>query len=784
MQRDALHELRRDDRPGASAREPTILIADASTDVSTSLRTALEPHWRVVIAADGPSVLRVIHEQRPDLVLSDVMMPGLDGFALIAAIRQDPRTHAIPVILLSARGGEEARIAGLEAGADDYLLQPCAPRELLARVRVHLELSLARRRLERDREDLYAVLSQMPASVTVRRGPGHVLEFQNDRANVIARRLELVGQPYRESWPERTEQLAQLDRVYRTGETLRAWRVPLTLPFEDGVLSTRYFDRVMTPLRAVDGRIDGVITFSVDVTENVEGHKRAELAAERLHAALEAAAIGTYFWDIDADVVVHDEGIRRLFGFSADNRPIAELTARVHPDDQPRWLAALERSKHAGAPFDEEFRIIGPGGDVRWVHDKGTVTHAVAGTGRWMSGAIIDITDRKLTEERLEQARALAERASAAKDEFLAMLGHELRNPMAPIMTALELLRMRGDDSRELAIIERQVKHLLQLVDDLLDIAKITRGKVELRRAVHDLAEVVARAVEIATPLLEERGHQLVVDVPHQQLVVDGDAVRLAQVVANLLTNAAKFTPPSGHIEVRARRSGERIVLTVSDDGKGIDPDLLPHVFELFVQGKRTPERAEGGLGLGLALVHNLVRLHGGSVVARSAGLGHGSTFEVVLPVARGVPGVASVATPQVRGQDRRVLVVDDNEEAAELLAAGLETSGYTVRIANDGAQALAAVEDFTPDVAVLDIGLPVMDGYELIGHLRARPALRGCRFIALTGYGQANDRSRSRDAGFHVHLVKPVRLAVLLDAVAGRGPTTSPERAHVAAPR
>jgi signal transduction histidine kinase/ActR/RegA family two-component response regulator len=377
---------------------------------------------------------------------------------------------------------------------------------------------------------------------------------------------------------------------------------------------------------------------------------------------------------------------------------------------------------------------------------------------------------------RAEVARADAEAASRTKDEFLALLGHELRNPLSPIVTALHLLDQRGlAATKEHAIIRRQVAHLVRLVDDLLDVSRITRGKVALHVEVVDVAAVVAKAVEMASDLLEQRRHRLDVEVP-PGLAVTGDAVRLAQVVANLLTNAAKYTPPAGHVGVRAARRGDRIRIEVSDDGRGLAPELREVIFDPFVQGPRAPDRQEGGLGLGLTLVRTLVALHGGSVEAHSAGPGRGSTFAVELPAAGDVaalappPAPARPAAVARRRAPLRVLVVDDNADAAALLADVVEGAGHEVRVAGDGPSALDVAATFAPDVAILDIGLPVMDGYELAARLRQRLGGAAPVILGVTGYGQVQDHARSREAGFRRHLVKPVEPDVLvgeLDAVA-----------------
>jgi PAS domain S-box-containing protein len=382
------------------------------------------------------------------------------------------------------------------------------------------------------------------------------------------------------------------------------------------------------------------------------------------------------------------------------------------------------------------------------------------------------LTLSRQCEQALVRARLYeqAQASNRSKDEFLAMLGHELRNPLAPIATAIELMKNK-DGAQALAVergvIERQVRHLSRLVDDLLDVARITAGRIQLALEPLVLADLVARAVEMTRPLLDERQHHVAIQVP-RDLQVSGDATRMAQVMANLLINAAKYTPAHGHIALTAARDGEEVVLRVRDDGAGIGAELLPRVFDLFAQGPQGIERPQGGLGLGLAIVRSLVSLHGGSITAESAGPGRGSTFVVRLPALAQAAAVATSPPPLVvpAGEAQgRVLIVDDNQDAAMLLAEALEMAGFSTEVAHDGASALRVADRFAPDVALLDLGLPLMDGYEVARRLRAS---RGAspRLIAVTGYGQASDRRRSREAGFDVHLVKPVDLPELQQAV------------------
>jgi two-component system CheB/CheR fusion protein len=379
-----------------------------------------------------------------------------------------------------------------------------------------------------------------------------------------------------------------------------------------------------------------------------------------------------------------------------------------------------------------------------------------------------EVVERQRLEKELQQrADALAE-ADRRKDEFLAMLGHELRNPLAPIRNAVQLLRRLTPPDPHVRfsadLIDRQAQAMARLVDDLLDVSRITRGKINLQREPVDLAAVVARAVETARPLLDARGHTLAVTLPPDPLWAEADPTRLTQVVANLLNNAAKFTQEGGHVWMTVERRPGEAVLRVRDDGLGIPAALLPHVFDLFTQGDRSLARVEGGLGIGLTLVKRLVELHGGGVEAQSEGPGRGSEFVVRLPVpqwqANGAERAGQTVRPPVT--PRRVLVVDDNVDAAESLAMLLRVQRHEVRTAHDGPAALDAAAAFRPEVVLLDIGLPRMDGYEVARRLRGQADSQMTLLVALTGYGQDDDRRRAAEAGFDAYLVKPADPAAL----------------------
>jgi signal transduction histidine kinase/DNA-binding response OmpR family regulator len=649
-------ETRADAGGAATSRNDTrerILVVDDNADMREYLRQLL-CDWHVEIATDGAFALEAARSRPPDLVVTDVMMPRLDGFGLLRELKSDPQTRGVPVLMLSARAGEEARVSGLSAGADDYVIKPFSARELTARVHSLLALSKARREAELQKQHLHSLFMQAPTPIVIMRGPRHVVELANPLTCQVWGRTEpeLVGKPLLDALPELVDQPFKelLDQVLRTGVPYVGKETPARLDRDGtGALETVYFNFVYAPLRGVDDAIDGILVMAFDVTD--------------------------------------------------------EVTAR----------------------------------------------------------------------NEMSRLRASAEAANRAKDEFLAMLGHELRNPLAPILTALQLMTLRGDGSalKERTVIDRQVRHLVRLVDDLLDVSRIARGKVDLRRQQVEIGQIVAMAVETSSPLLEKRHHRLDVDVPPSGLLVHGDVTRLTQVVVNVISNAAKYTEPHGHIRVAAIQAGDFVELRVRDTGAGISAEMLPRVFELFSQERQTLDRAHGGLGLGLTIVRSLVELHGGSVEARSDGVGHGSEFVLRLPVARHESGgrvrPASRDTGSGSGirAGHRILVVDDNVDAARLTAEALEAVGHDARVAFDGPEALAIATTFAPDLALLDLGLPLMDGYELAEQLVEAMTNKPPVLVAVTGYGQPSDRERTEAAGFHGHIVKPVdfgELTELLD--------------------
>ncbi|AUX48835.1 hypothetical protein SOCE26_103770 [Sorangium cellulosum] len=631
-----------DRRPPAGSAGHVLLVED-NPDMRSYLQHILATRWTVDAVESSEMALSVARERVPDLVLTDVMLPGLDGFGLLAALRADPRTQLVPVVLISARSGEESRVHGAEAGADDYLVKPFSTRELLARVGGRIEIAKLRRQVAEDVERLreseqrFRSLADAAPMMIWMSGPSGGCEYVN------------------ETW------------LRFTGHTLE------------------------------EAQGDG--------------------------------------W-LDA----------------------------VHAEDRPLFLSAYAAALGAREPFTLECRMIRGDGESRWVVTQGAPRFCATGAFQGFVGLSLDITERK----RVEDALADADRR---KDEFLAMLAHELRNPMAPICVAVELIRLRscgGPPDRHIEVIARQTKTLMRLVDDLLDVSRITRRKIELRKERIDIGAAVSRALESTREQMEARRHQIELALPASAIHVTADAVRLDQILVNLLTNACKYTDAGGHIGVTVERRGDQVELRVRDDGIGIAKEMLPQVFTLFHQAERSLDRAPGGLGIGLTIVRDLVELHGGGIEATSPGLGQGSEFVVRLPVAADdtTPAPPEEARrPSAVTRKLRVLVVDDNADAASVLADALRAMGQEVWIANDGPHALKAAVDHRPDVVFLDIGLPGMDGYEVARRLREAGLWSGV-LVALTGYGQQSDRRLAKAAGFDVHFVKPVSMQALAHVI------------------
>ena len=562
-------------------------------------------------------------------------------------------------------------------------------------------------------------------------------------------------------WPQ--EELRRAARLGRYED--EGWRLR-----KDG--SRIWANVVITAMADGDGRLTGYSKVTRDLTERRAHEDALREREENLRLLVEGVRDHAMFLvGEDGRIRTWNSGGERLFGMGeaeAVGRPLHTLAPPLPAGTEDVLQAALRD----GLVQQEGLRRRADG-TAFLAHTATTAVREPSGALRGFVQIVRDLSER----ERLAALESEGRRLT----EFIAMLSHELRNPLAPIRNAVAILR-RTTDTPEgrwgAEVIGRQVDHMTRLIDDLLDVSRVTSGKIRIARAPVDLASLVRHAAGAAEPVVDRHGHRVDVEVPALPAHLGGGRNPPPQVVVNLLTNAAKYTPAGGAIAVSLATEGGDAVLRVQDNGTGLTPELLARVFEPFVQGDRTLDRAEGGLGVGLTLVHRIVQLHGGQVQAESDGPGRGATFTVRLPAGGATP--AAAAHPQAPGAAaaRRVLVVDDNPDAADSLAVLLRLAGHEVQVAGDGAGALALARAVPPDIVLLDLGLPDMDGCETARRLRALPALGPARFMALTGYGQASDRQATAAAGFERHFTKPVNIDTLLRALAGPGgesPTRAP---------
>ena len=534
------------------------------------------------------------------------------------------------------------------------------------------------------------------------------------------------------------------------------------------------FSSRLIPEFADDGSVESVLAIASDITEQEQIDAALRESKARLEFTLAAAHVGEWEIDVTSGECRHSDLYDRCFGYSepVPDWNLDKLFAHLHVDDRERVRAIAAESFASGNELAFEARLIWPDGSEHWIDVHGSAYVSARASEseparlRFL-GIIADITQRKQSEATLRDA-------DLRKDEFLATLAHELRNPLAPIRNAVQMMQLTRDEAlhdKARKIIERQLKQMVHLVDDLLDVSRISQGKVELRLEQVDVADAVANAIETSRPLVDAGRHQLTTRLaPPRALMVNADVTRLCQIVANLLNNAAKYTPEGGHIQVLAERERDEAVITVQDSGIGLTQDMLPRVFDMFAQVDRSVARAQGGLGIGLALVKRLVEMHGGSVAATSDGRDLGCRFVVRLPLVP-MPGPA----PRLDGghaleaeetDGLRVLVVDDNIDSAESLSQVMQILGYPVAVAHDGVEAVEMAGTWRPAVVLMDIGMPRMSGLEAARAIRARPGGDKLWLVALSGWGQSEDRRKSREAGFDHHFVKPVDVEGLIELI------------------
>jgi signal transduction histidine kinase/CheY-like chemotaxis protein len=801
--------------PSASegrSREPSrarILVADDNADMRDYVSRLLRERWDVVSLNNGEAALAEASQHPPDLVLADVMMPGLDGFGLLQAIRANPLLRSVPVILLSARAGEDATAEGLNAGADDYVVKPFSARDLLVRVASRLAAARASREANAVKENLYRHFLCAPFPIAVFRGSDHVVELAN---GAIARAwgkdpASVVGQPLASVLPELGDQpfLGYLDEVLRTGVAHEGAAERTLLPTgPDGAIEEAFYTFVYAPLFDASGAsIEGVLASGVDMTSQVRSRQEVERARDRaeelasellstsnrLRAAQQVAGIGIFDWDLTGDQSLFwSPELYTLMGFEPGSvSPTPERWTAALFDDSDReagWRAFDDAVAARRSRMEAEVRLRQPDGRGRWMRLSAELQYDEQGAPSRVLGAVVDIQVLKEAADARARALADAERVSRAKDEFLATMSHELRTPLNAMLGWSRILRSGHCDETKmahgLAVIERNALTQARLVSDLLDVSRIISGKLRLTIQKVELSAVVQAATDVVRPAAEAKGVRMLVSLGPDLGNIAGDPDRLQQVVWNLLINAVKFTPNGGAVTVTARRERSTVLLQVLDTGAGIPVEHMPHIFERFHQADATITRAHGGLGLGLAIVRYLVEAHGGTVKAQSEGPGRGASFTVTLPVravvrdgAAQVPDLTTRAyagrstisnAPALRGA--RILVVDDEDDSLDLLRVVLEGAGATFVGLTHARDALKAIADERFDLVVSDIGMPDLDGYAFMRRVRSQNS--DIPAIALTAYARAEDAVRAIDAGYHKYIPKPVDADELVSSIAG----------------
>lgn len=695
-----------------------ILIVDDLSDKRLVLQTILQDLGQnLVLARSGAEALREILKREFALILMDVNMPDIDGLETASLIRKYKKSAATPIIFITAFADEIQTLRGYQLGAVDYIFSPVIPDVLRSKVKVFVELHQMQRRIREQAEEriarIQAEAAQRAAEESVRRSAflvraSHELGSLLERGGAARRLLEMVV-------PEMAPLAALLLPDART-----PYGVPELHVAVAGAEGARFLpESAMPPALAAE------------MLKTVSDGNPASFGAEVL-AAEPGPGQG---WPAELKGGV---ALPLLFG--------------------GRCLGALALGSAGHSCFGLH--------DLSMFEELASRAAIAFENARLYSNLQREVAERQEAEQKLEQE-------SRRKDEFLAMLSHELRNPMAPIRNAVEVMRRTapGDPAQSWArdIIGRQISHLTRLVEELLDVARIAQGKISLSTEPVRLAAVLEQAVETARPLIDAGRHELRLSLPPRPVTLRADFARLAQVVANLLNNAAKYTATGGIIELAAEARGGEVTISVRDNGIGIDPELLPRVFDLFTQGKQSLDRSQGGLGIGLTLVRKLVELHGGRVEARSSGAGQGSEFRVVLPrLAAAAAGQEAQPALPAAGRGKRILVVDDNRDTAQTIATVLSLEGHELRTAGDGFEALECARVFRPEVIVLDIGLPRLSGYEVARELRRDPQMRDTLLIALTGYGQPADVAHAEACGFDLHFIKPMEPQRIIEAIAG----------------
>ncbi|AFZ33180.1 PAS/PAC sensor hybrid histidine kinase [Gloeocapsa sp. PCC 7428] len=763
-----------------SGSSPRILLADDNADMRNYVKRLLSQRYTVETVPDGIVALNAIKQNPPDLVLTDVMMPKMDGLELLQALRANPQTREIPIILLSAQAGEESRVEGLAAGADDYLTKPFSARELLARVEANLSMAQLRREAaQREHELRVAAETASENLETVLASINDVfMTFDRDwyYTYVNRRTLETSGMCW-EDFMGKTlwDVFPDLVDTQFHAELQRAVTEQTPVQFEFYYPKwQRWFENRVYP------SANGVSIFTTEITDRKQAEAALRESEVRFRQMAETIHDVFWLWNIQENRHLYiSPAYERIWGRDRESiyQDPQQWIETIHPEDRPQVKNAAAQCLQNGY-FEQEYRVVRPDGSICWVSDRGFVIDDDNGEPYRVAGVAQDITERKQVEQereyllaREQAARESAETANRIKDEFLAVLSHELRSPLNPILGWVKLLQSRKFDeqatAKALATIERNAKLQTQLIEDLLDVSRILRGKMVLNVTSVNLVSVIDAALETVRVAAAAKDIRIQKEFS-SEILVAGDSSRLQQIVWNLLSNAVKFTPTGGCIEVQLQQVGTHAQIQVKDTGKGIHPDFLPYVFEYFRQEDGTTTRKFGGLGLGLAIVRQITELHGGSVKAESLGEGQGATFTVQLPLLQTAQevnesdAIRSSCILQLQGV--RVLVVDDEVDMQELVLAILEQYGAEVCVAASAAEALLLLNSFQPDILISDIGMPDVDGYMLMRQIRQRSRVPA---IALTAYAGEYDQQQALAAGFQNHLAKPVEPEKLVQAIA-----------------
>jgi PAS domain S-box-containing protein len=735
-----------------------ILLVDDRKDNLLALEVILgELGQNLVSALSGEEALRLLSQNEFAVVLLDVRLDGMDGFEVAKAIRAQENAKHTPIIFITAyEDDKSALIKAYTLGAVDYLVKPLVPEILRAKVAVFIDL-FQNIRLRRSERRLRVLLENAWDGVSLVALDGTILDNFPDHPHLLGySQGEYVGHSsfeflHPDDVPDARGALAELLQAPGL-KTMVRYR----LRHKDG--SWCWVEGVCTNLLH-DPDIRAIVVNYRDITGQKETERiRSELAA--IVKSSEDAIIGQ---NLQGIITSWNKGAQRLYGYTAEEI-IGKPVSLLHPPDQPSELPDLLERLRRGESI-EHYQTVRVRKDGSRMDVSLSVSLIKDGEDRVIGAAKIarDIGPQKQLEDELRRRVEELAEAHRHKDQFLAMLAHELRNPLAPLRTGLHILHEPQTSpevwKRTLDMMKRQLHHLGRLIDDLLDVSRILRGKVRLRKERLDLSQLARMVAEDRRPVLEQVSLTLLLTLPETPVWVMGDRTRLVQVLNNLLDNAVKFTNGGHQVTVRVRADEEhrQAVLSVHDEGIGIEPELLPRLFSPFLQADRSLDRSRGGLGLGLATVKELAQLHGGSAEAFSEGVGRGAEFSVRLPLEQ-EPAALSKApiTPQSTGRHLRIFVVEDNRDGAESLRMLLQLLGHDVRVAYTGPEGIALVKEWQPDIVLCDIGLPGLDGYGVARKIRLNPTTARVRLLALTGYGTDEDRRRSSEAGFDGHLVKP----------------------------